>query len=118
MQQKIGVLGLGVYSTNFYMNELHKKYYQFKGGFATFPFLLHQVDFNLINPFLPNQFEKLIPKLEGVILELEKYPIQKWIIPNITLHETFDKLDKKVDVIHPIEVVSKFCALKQINSLV
>ena len=118
MQQKIGVLGLGVFSTAFYVSRLHQKYHQLKGGFSTFPFLMYQVDFELINPFLPNQFEKLMPKVQEITSELEKLPVQKWIIPNITLHETFDKLETKINIIHPIEVIVKYCNSKSIHTLI
>ena len=118
MQQKIGVLGLGVFSTAFYVSQLHQKYHQLKGGFSTFPFLMYQVDFELINPFLPNQFEKLMPKVQEITSELEKLPVQKWIIPNITLHETFDKLETKINIIHPIEVIVKYCNSKSIHTLI
>jgi len=118
MQQKIGVLGLGKYSTDFYIDQLHKKYHNLKGGFSTFPYLLYQVDFNLLNPYLPNQFDKLIPTLQEIVLEIEKLPIQKWIIPNITLHETFDQLETKIDIIHPAAIITKYCTSRSTKSLV
>ena len=64
-------------------------------------------DFNTINPFLPNQFEKTVPVLTNYIQQLLKLGAQKILIPNITLHETLDKItvfDKEL-FIHPFHLL-------------
>ena len=86
----IGILGLGSRSTLFYIKELHKKIHLLLGDYHTFPCLVYNIDFNTINPYLPNQFDKLVPKLKEYLDQLFKLKITVCIIPNITLHETYD----------------------------
>lgn len=118
MKDLIGILGLGRRSTDYYIEMLQDKYYKIHGDYHTFPFLMYQIDFNTINPYLPNQFAKLIPVSEKLITELKKLPTQKWLIPNITFHETFDKLETKVSVFHPIQLCLTFCKVNKIKELV
>jgi aspartate racemase len=65
-----GVLGLGKESTNYYLDRIHQKFNELKGGFSTCPLLLYQIDFQEINPFLPNQFIHLKPKLEAYFKQI------------------------------------------------
>ena len=101
---KIGVLGLGNRSTLFYINALNERYNQIYKGFSTFPFILYNSNFNEINPFLPNDFVNL----EGVLLrhlnEIKRLGIDFLTIPNITLHETFDRLKFGMLVSHPVKL--------------
>ena len=64
---KIGIIGLGHFSTQYYQSELHRRYNKIQSGYATFSFLLYQVDFNLINPYLPSQFDILVPTIQKMI---------------------------------------------------
>jgi aspartate racemase len=82
-KKKIGLLGLGRRATDFYLQHLpHDRDH------------LHliEVDFdNDINPYLPNNELMLDGKLRT---ELEKFDeADAVLIPNITLHETLDRIE-------------------------
>ncbi len=108
MEIKLGILGLGNRSTLFYLNELNSIFNNKKGGYSTCPYLLLNTNFNTINPYLPNQFEQLVPVLEAYIKQLINLGAKKILIPNITLHETIDKITEfSQDIfIHPLELLS------------
>jgi len=112
----LGILGLGNKSTLFYLNALNELYNTKKGGYTTCPYLLLNSNFDLINPYLPHKFKKLVPTTKGYIQQLLNLGVDKILIPNITLHETIDQLnfDKNL-FIHPL-VILKTELLKQINS--
>lgn len=118
MNTVVGILGLGVRSTNFYANQLHQKMHNYYGDYHTFPFLNYQIDFNRLNPYLPNNFEKLIPNVNIILKEIEKFKVQHWLVPNITLHETLDKVNHNVSLIHPVELAIKNCIENKITSVV
>ncbi|MFB9057925.1 aspartate/glutamate racemase family protein [Mariniflexile ostreae] len=100
----IGILGLGSRSTLFYLEELNKKYHKERGGYHTFPCMVYNVDFHKINSHLPNQFETLLPELEQHLNACFKFDIDTCIIPNITLHETYDLGNFDYPIIHPISL--------------
>jgi aspartate racemase len=108
MGLKLGILGLGNRSTLFYLNELNSIYNKKKGGYSTCPFLLLNTNFDKINPYLPNQFEQLAPVTEAYIKQLVNLGAKKILIPNITLHETIDKIThfSRDLFIHPLELLS------------
>lgn len=109
----LGILGLGSRSTLFYIDKLNRQYNECNVAYSTCPFLLYNTDFSLLNPFLPNNFEKLIPQLTTYLNELTDLGVTQLLIPNITLHETLDKIECKLSVIHPIDIaISK---LKEMN---
>ncbi|HCY80239.1 MAG TPA: hypothetical protein DHV22_00810, partial [Xanthomarina gelatinilytica] len=93
---------LGHRSTLFYLDALNKAYHEEEQGYSTCPFILYNTDFNSINPYLPNQFKKLLPTLKNYLRNLEKLPISHLLVPNITLHEVMDKLDTNLKIIHPL----------------
>lgn len=99
-----GILGLGSISTLFYLKEIQQQYHKKYGGYATCPFILYQVDFNEINPFLPSQFEILVPTVQQYFNTMQQLRITKVLIPNITLHETVDKLSTDLHVIHAVDL--------------
>ena len=86
---KLTLIRLGEFTTNFYQKVLDD---------SGFKYTTHKWDFKTINEFLPNQFKRII---ELVKKELLTTPPNKLIIPNITLHETLDKLN--LNLIHPLE---------------
>ncbi len=98
------ILGLGERSTQFYISTLHRLYHEKLGGFHTFPFVLYQIDFNTINPFLPNQFDKLIPEMKNILQMILDVNASQYLIPNITLHETLDKINHQIDMVHPVQL--------------
>tara|TARA_R110002111_G_scaffold177132_7_gene243150 strand:- start:3110 stop:3787 length:678 start_codon:yes stop_codon:yes gene_type:complete len=114
----IGILGLGSRSTLFYIKELHKKIHLLLGDYHTFPCLVYNIDFNTINPYLPNQFDKLVPKLKEYLDQLFKLKITVCIIPNITLHETYDFGNLNHNILHPIQLVIEFLKANKINQII
>lgn len=101
----VGILGLGEYSTSHYISRLNQLYQQRYGGYSTFPFKLLNVDFNLINPYLPDQFDLIIPTLVNNLNELDNLGVSSILIPNITIHEAIDlsNLSQSIrdKIIHP-----------------
>lgn len=108
-----GILGLGNASTEYYLKRIHEKYRQNKKEFSTCPLLLYQIDFHEINPYLPDQFSVLIPKLENYFSKISDVGISKLLIPNITLHETLDQMILPFEIFHPIDLTLKY--LKESN---
>ena len=98
----VGLLGLGSRSTLYYIKELNRLYNQEKGGYSTFPFVMLNVDFDTINPLLPNTSEALDTAVKTFLDELEKFAITTILIPNITLHETIDRLVIQKKILHPL----------------
>lgn len=104
---KKGILGLGNSSTLFYINEINSQFNKVNGEFSTCPFIFYQVDFAGINPYLPHDFEVLIPKIKIYLDEIERLGIEKLLIPNITLHETVDKISANLKIIHAVDLTIK-----------
>ena len=102
--KSVGILGLGNRSTLFYIDELNKKFNTLFKGYSTCPFILYNIDFEKINPFLPNQFNKLIPLLSLYMNNIKELGISFLLIPNITLHETIDKIYTGLDIAHPVQL--------------
>lgn len=101
---KVGMLGLGNYSTLHYIDLLNRRFQQKNDEYSTFPFLLYNTDFQNLNPFLPNQFDELIPKVRHYIESIKALNINYLIVPNITLHETLDQLDLEIEIAHPLHL--------------
>ena len=99
-----GILGLGSFSTQYYLGEIQRKFNERNEEFSTCPYLLYQIDFQQINPFLPDQFSTLKPKIEVVLNEIYKLGISDLLVPNITLHETLDKIESPVKLFHPVSL--------------
>lgn len=103
-----GVLGLGKESTLYYLNRLQERYPSNNEEWSTCPLVMYQIDFQEINPFLPNEFSILIPKLENYLTQIANLGITKLLVPNITLHETLDQIDLKLEICHPIALTLKY----------
>lgn len=99
-----GVLGLGKESTQYYLSQIHEKYNNENSDFSTCPMLVYQIDFQEINPFLPDQFAILKERLENYLKEIKNLGITKLLIPNITLHETLDQLKFDIEISHPVNL--------------
>ena len=52
-------------------------------------------------------FQILYNLCSGSIYELETFPVQQLLIPNITLHETIDRLPITKNVLHPVSLSVK-----------
>lgn len=112
-KKSVALLGLGSKSTLYYISELNRLYNAKHGRYSTFPFSLINADFNDINPLLPNPSEQLDTATQVYIHAIEKLDVTHLLIPNITLHETIDRIQVKKNIIHPIHLtISK---LKQNN---
>lgn len=112
-----GVLGLGTVSTAFYLKEIHRKYQEKNHQFSTCPLLVYQIDFQEINPFLPNQYEVLISKLKETLKEITTLGIAKLLVPNITLHETLDQIEIPLEICHPVDLTLKHLKDNQISEV-
>lgn len=104
----IGLLGLGSYSTLFYLERLNALYNQREGGYSTCPLVMLSVDFNKINPYLPNNFAKLAQPLEIHLSALQYMGVSAIVVPNITLHEAIEQLPSHQasphPLVHPVDV--------------
>lgn len=117
--KNIGILGLGNRSTLYYIDQLNKKFNALFKGYSTCPFILYNIDFDKVNPYLPNQFNKLKPLLSLYIKEIKSLGISFLLIPNITLHETIDKIYIDLDVAHPVQLtLEKLVERKQNEAVV
>ncbi len=114
----LGVLGLGSRSTLYYIDQLNRLFHKKNGAYSTCPFTLLNTNFNLINPYLPNNFSKLIPQLSMYLNNIEKLDLSHLIIPNITLHECIDQINTNVTIIHPVlETAQRLHQNNQSNAL-
>ncbi|WP_292945452.1 aspartate/glutamate racemase family protein [Olleya sp. UBA1516] len=115
----LGVLGLGSYSTLFYIKTLNAMYNKKYGGFSTCPFTLLNVDFDAINKLLPNTSNTLDTIVKTHLNTLDALKVDNIIVPNITLHETIDRLQIKTNVIHAIqETISKITRSNHVNTTI
>ena len=111
------ILGLGARSTLFYQQKLHEMYFKLKGDYSTFPFIVKQLDFNLINPHLPSNLEVVSPILER---ELKEYNVTgvHLLVPNITIHEMLDTIAFNLQIIHPYKLLVSTLANRQTKKVV
>lgn len=117
--KNIGILGLGNRSTLFYIDQLNKKFNALFKGYSTCPFILYNIDFDNLNPYLPNQFNKLKPLLSVYIKEIKNLGINFLLIPNITLHETIDKIYIDLNLAHPVQLtIDKLIERKQSEAVI
>jgi len=114
---KKGILGLGRVSTIYYFNEIQRRYQLQHDEFSTCELLLYQIDFQEINPFLPDDFENLIPKIESCFTQVFKMEISRLLVPNITLHETLDKINLPFQIYHPIDLTLNYLTEKDISEI-
>ncbi|GGG54506.1 aspartate/glutamate racemase family protein [Bizionia arctica] len=114
----LGILGLGNRSTLFYINALNTTFNTIEKEYSTFPFILYNTNFNTINPYLPDNFEMLLPTLSEYINHLEKLPVSHLLIPNITLHEAIDKLETTLPILHPLQLSATFLKEQHKNKVV
>jgi len=102
--KSLGILGLGSRSTIFYIKELNRLYHQKRAGYSTCPFKLWNANFDMVNSLLPETSEKLEYLVKDYFIELEKLNVDAVLIPNITLHQTIDKLGGLPIIIHPLHL--------------
>lgn len=108
VKTRLAILGLGSRSTLYYLKELNRLYNTKKGGYSTCPFILLNTDFEKINPLLPNTSAQLDTVLRDYFKEINTLDITQIVVPNITLHETIDRIDITKKILHPLHLsVSK-----------
>ena len=99
---QLAILGLGSRSTLYYLEQLNKVYNTKNGGYSTCPFFLLNTDFDTINPLLPNTSVQLDAILQSYLDQIEALEVAEILIPNITLHETIDRLELQKNILHPL----------------
>lgn len=104
----LGILGLGSRTTQFYIQELNRMFQAKKGGYSTCPFILLNTDFHKINTLLPEPSLELDQIVQQYIQSLEQLGVDILLIPNITLHQTIDRLKVSTSLLHPLQI----CATK------
>ena len=112
-----GILGLGKESTLFYLKQIQERYQSKNKEWSTCQFVMYQVDFQELNPFLPNQFQDLIPKVQNYLEQIEKLGITKLLIPNITLHETVDQIEFDGFICHPLTLTLHYLQENNISQV-
>lgn len=113
----IGFLKLGKLSSEFYLAELIKVIQTNNDQL-----IIHDVNFEEWNEYLPFQFDELEPRLKSTLTSFnQNYTLDKIIIPNITLHLTLDRLDLPTDlnkkIIHPINETVSWLKMKKIKQV-
>lgn len=108
-QLRLGVLGLGSRSTLYFLERLNALYNEQFGGYSTFPLLLHNTDFQRINPFLPDKSKVLDEVLKEEFEKVEKLGITHLVAPNITIYEHLERQMPQVGfkLIMPFEEVAR-----------
>lgn len=97
-KNKIGMLGLGRDATTYYYEKLGTR-------IGAENIALFSLDFDTINAHLPNNFDCLEPALSDGLKAVQT--CKAIIIPNITLHETFDRLNAPLSdlpIMHPVHL--------------
>lgn len=102
------ILGLGKVSTAYYYERIQEQFNAQNEEFSTCPLLLYQIDFQEINPFLPQNFSVIIPSLENHFKKLSEIGVKKLLVPNITLHETLDQMNLPFQICHPVNLAIQF----------
>ena len=107
----IGLLGLGSETTAYYFKRLNEIYHTIYGGYSTCPIKLLNANFNDINPHLPDGFEAIEKITEDYLMALNDLSVDSIIVPNITLHQTIDRLSLRPEIkdkfIHVLDVLVK-----------
>lgn len=117
--KNIGILGLGNRSTLFYIDVLNRRFNALHKGDSTCPFILYNIDFEKVNPFLPNQFNKLNPLLSLYINNIKQLGVNFLLVPNITLHESIDKIYIDLDIAHPVQLtIDKLMESEQTEAVI
>lgn len=114
----IGLLGLGTKSTLFYIEALNAAYSKQNEEQNTLPLHLLNTNFNKINNLLPKPSKELEGIIQNYLNELIKLGVTEIIIPNITLHETIDRLNVSIPIIHPVHHTASEIVNKMHNNVV
>ena len=118
----LGILGLGSHTTTYYIQEINRLYQKEQGGYSTMPFKMLNSNFNDLNPYLPNQFDELIPRTDAYLMRISALDVDKILVPNITLHQTIDQLELTDDLrnklFHPVQISANKLKLYGVKEVV
>jgi len=107
----LGILGLDERTTRFYLDRLMSLI-----GKAEINIILKEIDFESINKHLPSKYFRLKPLLHKA---LSTFPTcNAIIVPNMTLHETFDQLsglEPSFPLVHPVHETVKSLLSNGVN---
>lgn len=120
--KSIAILGLGSESTLHYIDALNQKYNAIFGAYSTCPFVMHNVDFNTINIYLPDNYKAIEPILKKHLDGLNSSEIKRILIPNITLHKCIDKMDLDAELVnkicHPLKLLKAYFKNNKVKNFV
>lgn len=114
----LAILGLGSQTTAFYLKALNSAFNAKMGGYSTCPFVLFNTNFDAINSLLPNVSDELDSLVQACISEIEATEIKYLLIPNITLHETIDRLEFGKLILHPVDICISKVKEREWNQIV
>lgn len=117
-KSKLGMIGLGDRSTRFYLQQINKRFNLEKGNFSTCPLWINNVDFNTVNPYLPDEKQIIKEHINIWITEMRKIEIDRLIIPNITINKFITKDYENVVITNPIKETIDKLKSENINSIV
>lgn len=117
MRSGLGILGLGSFSTTYFIKVLNEVYNNKHGGYSTCPFILLNADFDEINPYLPDQGAAIEEVLSKYLDKLISHGVDHIAIPNITIYQYIDTISRGVDpqvsFVHPFtEVINSLLVAK------
>ncbi|MCG9793030.1 aspartate/glutamate racemase family protein [Flavobacterium algicola] len=115
--KSIGILGLGIRTTLFYIEELNRHYYDLKECY-TCPLKMINTNFEIINNLLPTTSPELEELVDGYLSELVKLEIATILVPNITLHETVDNIVNDKTITHPVALTIAKLKSQKIKNIV
>ena len=116
MPFRLGLVQLGKFSTQFYLDELYRQN-KLLGVDHVLEINTVKTNFEQINQHLPKNFEQLIPLLKRHTEHLKTLDLDATLFPNISLHETLDKMDHGLELIHPIKVTLDSLYEKRIKKI-
>lgn len=118
----LGVLGLGSVSTVYYIELLNRTFHLKNEGYSTCPFTMININFNDINPYLPNDFVNIKRHILPFLEYIDSLKIKNLIIPNITIHESIDSIlleeNFKFNLIHPVNILINYLIQEDIKEII
>ncbi len=98
----LGILQAGALSTDYYTQKLRNYYKPIAE--TSIPWILEETDFEAINKLLPYPSRQLDSLIYEHLKALKIKGVEAILIPNITLHETVDRLDIQTPIVHPVHL--------------
>ena len=110
---KICLLALGSRTNLFYLRLINESFQLNSDAEHVYSVVVKKMDFESINKWLPDNFSQLEEIVSQQLAKVNGF--EKILIPNVTLHETVDRLFEKSNysypIVHPVEsVIAKLMA--------